>query len=217
VRRFIRIPQLGLIEHKPAGASKRLIASISPALTPVTPPHQIVWLGRDDLRSMGTTMTGKPAQVPPPDQSATLQPPTQLDPSAKAIPRCRSVQRTLQTENAESLSLFVRSNDDTIGGDLISSFVSVRHRRCRPRRRARATAAPMTGRMQAWQLWMQWPRPSSRTPGCVGRPPEPRARPTLRALRGVAKPRGLIGRSIGVSFECDFGPLTLPILCAGTR
>jgi hypothetical protein len=51
----------------------------------VTPPDQIVWLGPDDLRSMGTTMTGKPAQVPPPDQSATLQPPMQLDPTAKAI------------------------------------------------------------------------------------------------------------------------------------
>jgi hypothetical protein len=30
----------------------------------VTPPDQMVWLTPDDLRSMGTTMTGKPAQVP---------------------------------------------------------------------------------------------------------------------------------------------------------
>jgi hypothetical protein len=50
----------------------------------VTPPDQIVWLGPDDLRSMGTTMTGKPAQVPP-DQSATTAPPMQLDPAARAI------------------------------------------------------------------------------------------------------------------------------------
>lgn len=29
----------------------------------VTPPDQIVWLSPDDLRALGTTMTGKPAQV----------------------------------------------------------------------------------------------------------------------------------------------------------
>jgi hypothetical protein len=39
----------------------------------VTPAEQIVWLTPDDLRSMGATMTGKPAQVPT-DQSGTSQP-----------------------------------------------------------------------------------------------------------------------------------------------
>ena len=49
----------------------------------VTPPDSIVWLTPDDLRSMGATMTGKPAQVPP-DQSASPQAPTQIDPSTRA-------------------------------------------------------------------------------------------------------------------------------------
>jgi hypothetical protein len=49
----------------------------------VTPPDSIVWLTPDDLRSMGTTMTGKPIQVPT-GQIATPQPPTQLPPSTMA-------------------------------------------------------------------------------------------------------------------------------------
>jgi len=40
----------------------------------VTRPDDMVWLGPDDLRSMGTSMTGKPAQVPT-DQSIASQPP----------------------------------------------------------------------------------------------------------------------------------------------
>jgi hypothetical protein len=35
----------------------------------VTPAAEIVWLSPDDLRSMGTTITGKPAQVPPSRQT----------------------------------------------------------------------------------------------------------------------------------------------------
>jgi hypothetical protein len=31
----------------------------------VTPPQEMVWLASDDLRAMGTSMTGKPAQLPP--------------------------------------------------------------------------------------------------------------------------------------------------------
>jgi hypothetical protein len=50
----------------------------------VTRPDDIVWLDPDDLRSMGTSMTGKPAQVPS-DQSIASQPPMQLAPSAKAV------------------------------------------------------------------------------------------------------------------------------------
>jgi hypothetical protein len=38
----------------------------------ITPPNEIVWLWADDLRSMGATMTGKPAQAPP-DQITTPQ------------------------------------------------------------------------------------------------------------------------------------------------
>ena len=50
----------------------------------VTPPEQMVWLTPDDLRSMGTTMTGKPAQVP------TKPPPTsQLSPQLR--PQERSI------------------------------------------------------------------------------------------------------------------------------
>src|SRR5262249_58390300 len=47
----------------------------------VTPPNEIVWLNPDELRSMGTTMTGRPAQVPP-DQVAGV--PLQIDPTANA-------------------------------------------------------------------------------------------------------------------------------------
>lgn len=51
----------------------------------VTPPSQIVWLTPDDLRSMGTTMTGKPEQVPPQVQTSNDQsPPMQLDPTTRA-------------------------------------------------------------------------------------------------------------------------------------
>src|SRR5262249_15482426 len=50
----------------------------------VTRPEDIVLLTADDLRSMGTTMTGKPAQVPPEQQSAAAPPPMQLSPSATA-------------------------------------------------------------------------------------------------------------------------------------
>lgn len=41
----------------------------------VTPPESIVWLTPDDLRSMGTTMTGKPAQVPTTETSVQFSPP----------------------------------------------------------------------------------------------------------------------------------------------
>ena len=43
----------------------------------ITPPEQMVWLTPDDLRSMGTTMTGKPAQVPT-EQPSMSQLPSQL-------------------------------------------------------------------------------------------------------------------------------------------
>jgi len=52
----------------------------------VTPPEQMVWLTPDELRSMGTTMTGKPAQVASP-QVPSSEAPMQLDPSARgALP-----------------------------------------------------------------------------------------------------------------------------------
>ena len=53
----------------------------------VTPPDQIVWLTPEDLRSMGTTMTGRPAQTPPVELASpqtSPQAPMQLDPYAKA-------------------------------------------------------------------------------------------------------------------------------------
>jgi hypothetical protein len=49
----------------------------------VAPPDQMVWLTPDDLRSMGTTMTGKPAQVPAEPPSASQLSP-QLRPQQKA-------------------------------------------------------------------------------------------------------------------------------------
>lgn len=49
----------------------------------VTPPDQMVWLTPDDLRSMGTVMTGKPSQLPP-ELPLTSQLPSQLRPDEKS-------------------------------------------------------------------------------------------------------------------------------------
>jgi hypothetical protein len=58
----------------------------------VTPPSSMVWLTPDDLRSIGTTMTGKPSQTPsepptgqvPNQLPSAAQAPVQLDPSNNA-------------------------------------------------------------------------------------------------------------------------------------
>jgi hypothetical protein len=47
----------------------------------VTPPEQMVWLGPNDLRAIGATMTGKPSQVAAPEP---LGIPSQIPPSAQA-------------------------------------------------------------------------------------------------------------------------------------
>jgi hypothetical protein len=49
----------------------------------VTPPEQMVWLTPDDLRSMGTTMTDKPAQVRTEEPSSS-QLSSQLRPQEKS-------------------------------------------------------------------------------------------------------------------------------------
>jgi hypothetical protein len=48
----------------------------------VTPPDEMVWLSPNDLRSMGVTMTGKPAQIPP-EQDARSQVPLSLEPTVQ--------------------------------------------------------------------------------------------------------------------------------------
>lgn len=48
----------------------------------VTPPSQMVWLSPDDLKSMGVTMAGKPAQLPP----ETTEKPAQLPPATAGKP-----------------------------------------------------------------------------------------------------------------------------------
>src|SRR5262249_40059644 len=50
----------------------------------VTPPDQMVWLTPDDLRSMGTTMTGKPVQLPT-ERPLTSELPSQWRPQEKSI------------------------------------------------------------------------------------------------------------------------------------
>jgi len=55
----------------------------------VTPPSEMVWLSPADLLSMGTTMLGKPSQLPPPTASVNKQqlpagPPLDLSPKGKA-------------------------------------------------------------------------------------------------------------------------------------
>jgi hypothetical protein len=53
----------------------------------VTPPNEMVWLSPADLQSMGTTMVGKPSQVPPPNAGVSQLPPgspTDLSPKTKA-------------------------------------------------------------------------------------------------------------------------------------
>ncbi|MBX9825884.1 MAG: hypothetical protein K2Y27_12920 [Xanthobacteraceae bacterium] len=51
----------------------------------VTPPTQMVWLSVDELRSMGTSMIGKPSQVAP---DSLVQP--QLPPGPDTTPRAQS-------------------------------------------------------------------------------------------------------------------------------
>jgi hypothetical protein len=63
------VKQLGV----PAGIIGKMV---------VTRPSDIVWLTPEDLRTMGTTMTGKPVQVPQEEQANSR--PLQLDPSANA-------------------------------------------------------------------------------------------------------------------------------------
>jgi hypothetical protein len=78
----------------------------------VTPPDSIVWLTPDDLRSMGATMTGKPAQVPP-DQAATPQPPMQLAPSTRAAIPPPSGTKNVPTWNDvvhDALTISARQN-----------------------------------------------------------------------------------------------------------
>jgi hypothetical protein len=55
-----------------------------------TPPEEIIWLTPNDLRSMGATLTGKPAQVPsdaqalaPPNAKPNQLPPSSGNPAAK--------------------------------------------------------------------------------------------------------------------------------------
>jgi hypothetical protein len=50
----------------------------------VTPPSDVVWLGADDLRSMGVTMIGKPAQIAP-DQPRSAQTPYPLPSAPRAV------------------------------------------------------------------------------------------------------------------------------------
>jgi hypothetical protein len=67
----------------------------------VTPPEQMVWLTPDELRSMGTTMTGKPSQVAQPPSDVPLS----IDPSARAgtpvqtLPPARAVEKAPPTWN----------------------------------------------------------------------------------------------------------------------
>lgn len=66
---------------KELGVPERIIGKMV-----VTPPSQMVWLAPDELRSMGTTLTGKPnqtAQPSPLPQSG----PTQLGPQASTPPQ----------------------------------------------------------------------------------------------------------------------------------
>jgi hypothetical protein len=53
----------------------------------VTPPSEMVWLSPPDLQSMGTTMVGKPSQLPPPVANTKQLPdgpPLNLSPKEKA-------------------------------------------------------------------------------------------------------------------------------------
>ena len=58
----------------------------------VTPPNEMVWLSPADLQSMGTTMAGKPSQIPTAPQTSNIQQlptgaPTELSPKATANAR----------------------------------------------------------------------------------------------------------------------------------
>jgi hypothetical protein len=74
----------------------------------ITPPDQIVWLTPDELRSMGTTMTGKPAQLPS-SSEITSQLPALRQPTAptatpnKTVPTWKElVDAALRTSSAQN-------------------------------------------------------------------------------------------------------------------
>jgi hypothetical protein len=74
----------------------------------VTPPDSIVWLTPDDLRSMGATMTGKPAQVPPDQEPQT---PMQLAPSTRAaIPPASTTKPEWKDFVNDAFALSARQN-----------------------------------------------------------------------------------------------------------
>lgn len=68
---------------KELGVSETIIGKMV-----VTPPDQMVWLSPNDLRSIGTTMTGKPVQTKEDGPSLAGNAPMQLSPDASAtLPR----------------------------------------------------------------------------------------------------------------------------------
>ncbi len=87
----------------------------------VTPPSQIVWLTPDDLRSMGTTLTGKPEQVPPPVQAPNDQsPPMQLDPTTRAAAPSDEESGSTPTWKDTVSNAFARSTEQNDGKALTS-------------------------------------------------------------------------------------------------
>jgi len=72
----------------------------------VTPPSEMVWLSPADLQSMGTTMVGKPDQVPviPGPTIANQTPPGVPTPSRQDMPASRPRSWATMTDNALELS-----------------------------------------------------------------------------------------------------------------
>jgi hypothetical protein len=73
----------------------------------VTPPSEIVWLSIDDLRSMGTTMVGKPNQT----TEATTAPPNQIAPPIANAPSVRAEAPTWQTITDKAAAISTQQNN----------------------------------------------------------------------------------------------------------
>ena len=78
----------------------------------VTAPDQMVWLGPNDLRAIGATMTGKPSQVPPAEPPVVTPQVPPTVPKQEAVPTwAEMVKAAMQTSSTQNSGRpnFVRS------------------------------------------------------------------------------------------------------------
>ncbi|MGZ3410516.1 MAG: hypothetical protein ACXWKC_13920 [Xanthobacteraceae bacterium] len=108
----------------------------------VTPPDEMVWLSPNDLRSMGTTMTGVPAQSLSPQTSQTTPqpgaPPMQLGPGSDTSASMQKAQPKITS--GELASAAVKLSSQQNGGHAVPA------RSCQPELKVCTTAISWTAK-----------------------------------------------------------------------